>query len=367
MKLISKILLAVSVVLVAAPSGMAQNEVPDEGGVTVRRAAGAKSRGQKKSDPASSLSNRAKSFNELLSQKTDGTPWERVIYRRLDLTKDSNAPLYYPVRARDGMRNLFSTVFDLLNQDAIAVYEYMDGYEAFDEEHRLQFKDFLDRTQIMYAAAPKESGRLFKIEPSDIPSNNIKAYYIKELWYFNPQNSAYDLKILALCPILSDVGDYGEESNTPLFWIPYENIRPYIARQKAMLSSLNNVHSATLDDFFRMRMYRGDIVMASNLLDRSIAQYCNTPDSIKMEQKRIELELKNFEKGLYATQDSTWMNRKMEGKTGKSAKSINRKRTSRTKETAKSDPKPKKVKAAKPAKTSASKSKSSGRSSRRRY
>ncbi|MDY6122612.1 MAG: gliding motility protein GldN [Porphyromonas sp.] len=362
MKLIPKISSTIAAMLVVSVVALAQGNVSNERATVERQS----SRNEdKRQDKSIHLSTRAEAFNELLRQNTTDTPWERVIYRKLDLTKEANAPLYYPVRPRDGMRNLFSVIFDLLNRDAIAVYEYMDGYESFDEEHKLKFKDFLDRTQIMYSEPKdKNAGVLYEIEPADIPSNNVRAYYIKEQWYLNPQNSNYDLRILALCPILSDVGDYGEESNTPLFWIPYETLRPYVVRQQVILSSVNNVRSATVDDFFRLRLYKGDIVMASNLLDRSIAQYCNTPDSIRKEQNRIEKELKDFEKGLYVTQDSAWVETASKGNVKKQA---SMKRTSRTpaKEPKISTPKVKapKAKAAAPSKAKSS----AARSSRRRY
>ena len=40
--------------------------------------------------------------------------WKRDVYRTLDLTKDANAPLYYPVEPRGRQVNLFTYVFHLL-------------------------------------------------------------------------------------------------------------------------------------------------------------------------------------------------------------------------------------------------------------
>ena len=63
--------------------------------------------------------------------------WMREIYRTLDLTKDTNGALYYPVEPQGNKMNLFATVFRLLAQKKIPAYEYqLDGTERFQKEDR---------------------------------------------------------------------------------------------------------------------------------------------------------------------------------------------------------------------------------------
>ena len=49
------------------------------------------------------LSVRAQNMNEQLTQEIGNARWMRVITRELDLTKEKNAPLYYPVQELNGM------------------------------------------------------------------------------------------------------------------------------------------------------------------------------------------------------------------------------------------------------------------------
>lgn len=46
----------------------------------------------------------------------DDVVWMREIYRTLDLTKDTNGALYYPVEPQGSKVNLFTTMFRLLAQ-----------------------------------------------------------------------------------------------------------------------------------------------------------------------------------------------------------------------------------------------------------
>ena len=48
------------------------------------------------------LTIRAQELNERLTQQIGNARWMRVVYRQVDLTKEQNAPLYYPVRPMNG-------------------------------------------------------------------------------------------------------------------------------------------------------------------------------------------------------------------------------------------------------------------------
>ena len=55
--------------------------------------------------------------------------WRRDIYREIDLNKDANGGLYYPVEPMDKQLNLFTYVFKLALNGYIPVYEYrLDGW-----------------------------------------------------------------------------------------------------------------------------------------------------------------------------------------------------------------------------------------------
>ena len=215
----------------------------------------------------------------------------------IDLTRRANAPLYSPQVATESEGNLFAQIFQLYATGKLPVYEYIDGTEQLDEAHRLSFKDFLGRFHIDYT-----EGR-----PSDIPSSDVKSYYLKEAYLFDEATSTYDRLVLALCPILSTVGDYGAV-NMPLFWVEYEALQPYLSDQLIPLSKQNAAKRASLDDFFTLHLYEGEIIRADHLLGRSLVQSSTSAEELKKEQTRIEDELKAFGSRLFPP-DSTLMPR----------------------------------------------------------
>jgi gliding motility associated protien GldN len=194
--------------------------------------------------------------------------------------------------------NLFTYIFKLAQNGYIPVYEYpTDGSDVFTEEAKVQMKTILDNYHIFYE---EQDGKL-KVDNSDIPSAEVKKYYLKESAYYDQANSSFHIKVLALCPVMMRDDDFGgEATNYPLFWVKYSDLEPFLNRQTVMTSSLNNAATMSMDDFFTLNMYRGKIYKTNNAQGKTLIQLCDG-DTTKLsaEQKRIEKELEAFRKNIF--------------------------------------------------------------------
>ena len=223
--------------------------------------------------------------------------WRRDIYREVDLNLEANSGLYYPVEPIGKQLNLFTYVFKLALNGYIPVYEYrLDGNEVLDASAKVDMKTILDNYHIFY----EESGGKLKVDNSDIPSSEVKMYYLKESAYFDQANSSFHIKVLAFCPVMLREDDFGGESaKYPLFWVKYSDVEPFLSRQSVMTSNVNNAAMMTLDDYFTLNKYKGKIYKTNNMLGQTLAQYCPTDSAMAKEQKRIEAELIAFEKNIW--------------------------------------------------------------------
>lgn len=226
--------------------------------------------------------------------------WRRDIYRTINLEDDANAGLYYPVEAVGSQMNLFTYLFKLMMRGRINCYEYrLDGNEVFNDASKIKPLTFLDNYHIYY----EKKGNGINIDNSDIPSKEVKSYYVKESAYYDQRSATFHTKVIALCPIMSREDDFGDAPQTyPLFWVKYDDVAPYLSKQIIMTSDLNNAATMTLDDYFTKNMYRGKIYKTTNMLGKTLAQYCKTDSAMTKEQKRIENELVAFEKNLWGNQ-----------------------------------------------------------------
>ena len=223
--------------------------------------------------------------------------WRRDIYREIDLTQDANGGLYYPVEPMDKQVNLFTYVFKLALNGYVPVYEYrLDGNESFTDSARVKMKTILDNFHIYY----EEKDGKIRVDNSDIPSAEVKLYYLKESAYYDQANSTFHRKVLALCPVMLREDEFGGEvAKYPLFWVRYADLAPYLSRQTVMTSNLNNAATMSMEDYFTLNRYKGKIYKTNNMLGKSLAQYCPTDSALQQEQKRIEAELKAFEERIF--------------------------------------------------------------------
>lgn len=223
--------------------------------------------------------------------------WRRDIYRSLDLTKDANAPLYYPTTPTDGRENLFTYLFKLLLRGQVKAYDYkLDGNEDFSEKNIVKAKALMDRYHIFYE---QKDGKI-RVTDSDLPSDEVKVYFIKESTYFDQHTATIRKKVTALCPVLKRGDDFGgADSQYPMFWVKMDDVAPYLGKLMLMGSNLNNAAMMSADDFFTLNRYEGDIYKTVNLQDRILANYCAEDSAMKKEQARIEKELDDFDRHVW--------------------------------------------------------------------
>lgn len=258
---------------------------------------------QEKKETAPSLSVRAQSQYTGQVPVPEEVVWKREIYRKLDLNKAENSALYFPVEPIGNRMNLFNLIFKMLAEGKVNAYEYrLDGTENLTADNRIKLVDVLDRFHIYYEEKVDRRDTTYVVDNSDIPSAEVMSYLIKEEWYFDQRTSVYNSRIVAICPVLHRAGDFSMEvSNYPMFWLNYNEISPYLNQMPIMTSDHNNATNVTMNDYFTARQFNGDIYKTTNMLNRSLQQYCETDSAMQAEQQRIEGQLETFRRNLWET------------------------------------------------------------------
>lgn len=234
--------------------------------------------------------------------------WIRYIYRFLDLNKEKNAALYNPVTPIENRTNLYTLIFRLMAENKLNAFDFNNSQDIFSEQYRITPEEMFKRLSIPYSI----EGNTITYDAYNVPSNEVLGYYIKEAWYFDLTNSVLDVKVEAICPILfkNDIDGYFLESaadgiREPQFWIPYQNIQPYLARMPIMTSNLNNILDKTIDDYFILRLYDGEIYKTMNMENKLLIEQYKTPEEVEVARQKIEEELNTFGKDLWVIGDST--------------------------------------------------------------
>lgn len=297
MKKIKRTALAVVAAIALAVPAVAQ----DSGSTAVMRRGGKAAR-QKEQNATPGVTSRMQQRMQSENPSDADLSWMKVIYRSLDLTKDANAPLYFPEMPVDGNESLFRIIVRLLAGGQLDAYEYLDGREVFTDDTKLKVRDILDRYHIYYQDAKGSSERnpRFEIHESDVPATEVLSYYIIERWEFDSRTNRMKTRIEAVCPVLHREDDYGMDAmKYPMFWVRYDDLRPYLSTQNIFVSDANNLPTCTYADYFTLGLYDGDIYKTRNLRNRSMKQIYPNPDDLARAQDSIQNQLDTFEKKLW--------------------------------------------------------------------
>ncbi len=270
------------------------------GGVSRNRGNDRGKKGQKDGNPL--VTDRQQSFYEVREPNDADLQWMKVIYRSIDLTKGKNPALYYPEEPNADGENLFFIIMRLLAKNQISAYEYLDGREMFTDEFKIKVDEMLDRFHIYYTEAKGSTAKnpIYEFENADIPSNEVLSYYIIEKWEFDTRSNQMKARVEALCPVLHRMDEWGGEAvRYPMFWVKLNDIRPYMAQQYVFTDDDNNLPRYSIDDFFKLNMYTGEIYKTKNLRNQSLRQLYPEDEAYKHAQDSIEQRLRSFNQDLW--------------------------------------------------------------------
>lgn len=248
----------------------------------------------------------------------DEVVWRKVVTRVIDLREQVNRPLYYP-DASDGnamdettQKNLFAIILLNLYKGNLIVYSdpSLSGPDVpqFKDEFKKSFEDFdeFKNSIVLDALYGDENAEAEIYDLINYFTKGIIKYYVQEVWYFNKTTSTFHNKVIAIAPFYdSRYSDHDGVSGSvstkdPLFWIPYDKLRPFLQEEFVKMTGRNVTPLVNFDEFFTTRQFYGYIVKDYDMQNRKLQDISNDPVYLKQEQDRIENEILNFEQDLWS-------------------------------------------------------------------
>ncbi len=227
--------------------------------------------------------------------------WEKRVWRIIDLREKTNQPFYYPEMPRGGRKALF----DVLKEGIFA--GRLNTFSSLSDDFGVpltfsEAKNVLTKTEEKLIERLDGSGIYDTTKTTtEIGSNEIIQYMVKEDWFFDKQRSVMDVRIMGICPMKEERTEEGEfKGYKPLFWIYFPEARQLFANAE-VFNRRNDQERRTYEDVFWKRMFSSFIYKESNVYDRAIPEYKGpgfTADGL-LESDKIKDEMVNWEHDLW--------------------------------------------------------------------
>jgi gliding motility associated protien GldN len=225
--------------------------------------------------------------------------WSKVVWEVVDLNQKINLPYYFPidtVNISNDRRSLFDTLYKGIKTGKIK--------EAYSDSF---FNGKVTRQEIanMLINVRQEGSNIdtFKISTQD-----ITAFKIKGMWYFDKRQGELKYRMLAIAPLGPDVNTLGvseiddADNLYELFWVFYPSARDVLHKAK-VFNPKNSSHPISFDHLLNARRFASFVVRTENLYDnRKISDYVRgnslfqllEADKIKEGIRNREIDMWNY-------------------------------------------------------------------------
>lgn len=225
--------------------------------------------------------------------------WSKVVWEIIDLNQKINLPYYFPIdtaNISNDRRSLFDTLYKGIKTGKIK--------EAYSDSF---FNSKITRQEI--------SELLFNVRPNGndidtfrISTQDITAFKIKGMWYFDKRQGELKYRLLAIAPLGPDVKTMGvseiedDDNLYELFWIFYPSARTVLHRAK-VFNPKNSSHPISFDHLLNARRFASFVIRTENIYDnRKISDYVRgnslfqllEADKIKEEIRNREIDMWNY-------------------------------------------------------------------------
>ena len=228
--------------------------------------------------------------------------WSKIIWRRIELSERANHHLYFPTEPQDGRMSFIDVLLEGIHTQGLTAYQESGGDEFGTIMTEKEVHEKMGSNQKILEVEDLNGNVETQVVNNKYNSSDVKAYLLKELWYFDKQRSVMEVRIIGICPIRISYRDDDEDHLRPVpiqtFWVYYPEARKILSNAECF-NSKNDAARLNFEDIMQKRYFSSYIYAESNVYDnRTIPMYAQGQECL-LEADRIKEQIFNFEQDLW--------------------------------------------------------------------
>lgn len=228
--------------------------------------------------------------------------WSKIIWRRIELTERANQHLYFPTEPTDSRMSLIDVLLEGIHTQGLTAYNENNGDEFGTIVTEKEVHTAMGTETTTMTVTNINGDDETKIVEQPYNSSEVKAYLLKELWFFDKQRSLMEVRIIGICPIRvyyrADDVDQEHPQQKKTFWVYYPEARKVLSNAECFNIN-NDAARLNFEDIFQKRYFSSYIFAESNVYDNRLIQEYATGQECLLEAERIKEQIFNFEQDLW--------------------------------------------------------------------
>ncbi len=236
--------------------------------------------------------------------REDDAVYSAKVWREIDIREKINLPFRYAATEDNGNQRFISILLRAIKEDGITAFSGDDDRfttPITPDDAMNAFGGGMD-TSKKYDRDGNVIG--YEVRAKAVSPDSIYKFRIKEEWIFDKEASRMFVRIIGIAPVIPyklSNGDVVPNSERPVWWVYYPDIRAVLAKYQ-VYNGKNYSARMTWEELFESRMFSSYIIKSTinNPYDKFFADYIKDPLFRLLEGDNVKEKIFDYEQSLWA-------------------------------------------------------------------
>jgi gliding motility associated protien GldN len=227
------------------------------------------------------------------------------VWREIDTREKINLPFRYAAVENSGSQRFISILLKAIKDGDVTAFSGDDDRFTTPITADDALNAFGGGSDTSKVYDPDGNVVGYQVRAKAIEPDSIYKFQLKEEWIFDKESSRMFVRILGIAPVIPyrlSTGDIVANSDRPVWWVYYPDLRPVLAKYE-VYNPKNIGAQMTWEELFESRMFNSYIVKSSidNPFDIPLSSvYPNNTLFRLLQGEKIKDKIFNYEQSLWS-------------------------------------------------------------------